>query len=225
MGSGVETAREAIEYLNGRGARLGLVQVHLFRPFSVDDLLARIPPTVASIAVLDRTKEPGAAGEPLYQDVMTAFGEAVATGRRASMPRIVGGRYGLSSKEFTPAMVKAVFDNLAATAAAEPLHGRHQRRRVPHEPRVRPDVRHPRERTSSAACSTASARTGPLGRTRTRSRSSAKRRPGTRRASSSTTRRSQDRGRRRTCGSGRGRFGPPTSCSVPTSSPVTSSSS
>src|SRR4051812_9490645 len=116
IGSGVETAREAIESLNGRSrAKLGLVQVHLFRPFSVDDLLASIPTSVTSIAVLDRTKEPGAVGEPLYQDVMTAFGEAVATGRRASMPRIVGGRYGLSSKEFTPAMVKAVFDNLAAT--------------------------------------------------------------------------------------------------------------
>jgi pyruvate-ferredoxin/flavodoxin oxidoreductase len=112
MGSGVETARETIEYLNARGARLGLVQVHLFRPFSGDDLLASIPLTARSIAVLDRTKEPGAAGEPLYQDVMTAFAEAVATGRRTSMPRLLGGRYGLSSKEFTPAMVKAVFDNL-----------------------------------------------------------------------------------------------------------------
>jgi pyruvate-ferredoxin/flavodoxin oxidoreductase len=112
MGSGVETARETIEYLNARGAKLGLVQVHLFRPFSGADLLASIPLTARSIAVLDRTKEPGAAGEPLYQDVMTAFAEAVATGRRTAMPRMLGGRYGLSSKEFTPAMVKAVFDNL-----------------------------------------------------------------------------------------------------------------
>ena len=113
MGSGVETAREAIDFLNARGARLGVVQVHLFRPFSVDHLLAAIPITAAAIAVLDRTKEPGATGEPLYQDVVTAFAEGVASGRRASMPRIVGGRYGLASKEFTPAMVKAVFDNLA----------------------------------------------------------------------------------------------------------------
>ena len=114
MGSGVETARETIEYLNARGARLGVVQVHLFRPWSADDLLGAIPPTAQAIAVLDRTKEPGAAGEPLYQDVITAFAEAMAAGRRASMPRILGGRYGLSSKEFTPAMVKAVFDNLSA---------------------------------------------------------------------------------------------------------------
>ena len=114
MGSGVEAAREAIDLLNQHGAKLGLVQVHLFRPLSGSDLLAAIPLTARSIAVLDRTKEPGAAGEPLYQDVMTAFGEAVAVGERSFMPRLIGGRYGLSSKEFTPAMVKAVFDNLAS---------------------------------------------------------------------------------------------------------------
>ena len=117
MGSGVETAREAIELLNHHGARVGVVQVHLFRPLSGPDLIAAIPLTARSIAVLDRTKEPGAAGEPLYQDVMTVFGEAVATGERSFMPRIVGGRYGLSSKEFTPAMVKAVFENLASDAS------------------------------------------------------------------------------------------------------------
>jgi pyruvate-ferredoxin/flavodoxin oxidoreductase len=116
MGSGTETAREAIEYLNARGARLGIVQVRLFRPFSASDLVEAIPITAASIAVLDRTKEPGAAGEPLYQDVVTAFAEAVSSHGRSAMPRILGGRYGLSSKEFTPAMVKAVFDNLAAPA-------------------------------------------------------------------------------------------------------------
>jgi pyruvate-ferredoxin/flavodoxin oxidoreductase len=113
MGSGAETAREAIDHVNARGEKLGLVQVHLFRPFSVDHLLAAVPGTARSIAVLDRCKEPGSAGEPLYQDVVTAFAEGVASGRRPSMPRILGGRYGLSSKEFTPAMVKAVFDNLA----------------------------------------------------------------------------------------------------------------
>ena len=116
MGSGVETARETIEFLNAGGGRLGVVQVHLFRPFSADHLLAAIPATAGAVAVLDRTKEPGAAGDPLYQDVVTAFAEGVVSGRRASMPRIVGGRYGLASKEFTPAMVKAVFDNLAAPA-------------------------------------------------------------------------------------------------------------
>jgi pyruvate-ferredoxin/flavodoxin oxidoreductase len=115
MGSGVETARETIEYLNDRGAKLGVLQVHLFRPFSVSDFIDAIPSTATAIAVLDRTKEPGAAGEPLYQDVVTAFAEASAAGR-TTMPRILGGRYGLASKEFTPAMVKAVFDNLAAAA-------------------------------------------------------------------------------------------------------------
>ncbi len=116
MGSGVETARETIDYLNRQGEKVGVVQVHLFRPFSGAHLLAAIPPTVKALAVLDRTKEPGGAGEPLYQDVVTAFAEAVAAGRCASMPRILGGRYGLGSKEFTPAMVKAVFDNLAAAS-------------------------------------------------------------------------------------------------------------
>jgi pyruvate-ferredoxin/flavodoxin oxidoreductase len=115
MGSGVETARETIDYLNGRGERLGVLQVHLFRPFSVDDFIAAIPSTATAIAVLDRTKEPGASGEPLYQDVVTAFAEAAAGGG-VTIPRILGGRYGLASKEFTPAMVRAVFDNLAATA-------------------------------------------------------------------------------------------------------------
>jgi pyruvate-ferredoxin/flavodoxin oxidoreductase len=116
MGSGTETARETIEYLNARGAKLGIVQVHLFRPFSIDGLLDAVPSTATSLAVLDRTKEPGGAGEPLYQDVVTAFAEAIAAGRHSRMPRIVGGRYGLSSKEFTPAMVTAVFDNLAGAA-------------------------------------------------------------------------------------------------------------
>ena len=116
MGSGVETARETIEHLNGLGARLGVVQVHLFRPFSATHLLDAIPASVRTIAVLDRCKEPGAAGEPLYQDVVTAFAEATAAGRRAGMPLIVGGRYGLASKEFTPAMVKGVFDNLATAS-------------------------------------------------------------------------------------------------------------
>jgi pyruvate-ferredoxin/flavodoxin oxidoreductase len=113
MGSGVETVRETIEHLNGGGARLGVVQVHLFRPFSTSHLLEAVPRSAKAIAVLDRTKEPGASGEPLYHDVITTFAEAVAERRRDQMPAIVGGRYGLASKEFTPAMVKAVFDNLA----------------------------------------------------------------------------------------------------------------
>jgi len=116
MGSGVETVRETVDYLNDRGAKLGVVQVHLFRPFSVSHLLDAVPRSVKAIAVLDRTKEPGASGEPLYQDVVTAFAEAMTDSRRPDMPRIVGGRYGLASKEFTPAMVKGVFENLASAS-------------------------------------------------------------------------------------------------------------
>jgi pyruvate-ferredoxin/flavodoxin oxidoreductase len=116
MGSGVETVRETIDDLNGRGARLGVVQVHLFRPFSVSHLLDAVPRSVKAIAVLDRSKEPGATGEALYQDVVTAFAEAMTDNRRSDLPRIVGGRYGLASKEFTPAMVKGVFENLASAS-------------------------------------------------------------------------------------------------------------
>ncbi|MCK6370929.1 MAG: pyruvate:ferredoxin (flavodoxin) oxidoreductase, partial [Gammaproteobacteria bacterium] len=116
MGSGAEAAHDTVEHLNTAGARLGLLKVRLFRPFSGEHLVAALPPGVRSIAVLDRTKEPGGAGEPLLQDVITAFAEHIGAGgqRFASMPRIVGGRYGLSSKEFTPGMIKAVFENLAA---------------------------------------------------------------------------------------------------------------
>ena len=115
MGSGAETARETCEYLNSHGEDVGVVQVHLYRPFDTDQLLAAIPPTARKLAVLDRTKEPGATGEPLYADVVTAFFEACSSSRHPieRMPRIVGGRYGLSSKEFSPGMVKAVFDELA----------------------------------------------------------------------------------------------------------------
>jgi pyruvate-ferredoxin/flavodoxin oxidoreductase len=109
MGSGAGAAEEAVEALAARGERVGVAKLRLFRPFPAEALLAAIPASARAVAVLDRTKEPGASGEPLYQDVVTAFSEAEA-GRR---PRIVGGRYGLASKEFTPAMVKAVLDELA----------------------------------------------------------------------------------------------------------------
>ncbi|MBN2430085.1 MAG: pyruvate:ferredoxin (flavodoxin) oxidoreductase [Acidobacteria bacterium] len=114
MGSGASTARETIKYLQERGEKVGMIQVHLYRPFSPRHFLAAIPTSVKSIAVLDRTKEPGADGEPLYKDVVTVFSEAMTEGTMptADMPRIVGGRYGLSSKEFTPAMIKGVLDNL-----------------------------------------------------------------------------------------------------------------
>jgi pyruvate-ferredoxin/flavodoxin oxidoreductase len=114
MASGAETAAETVAALNP-SEKVGVLVVRLFRPFSVPDFAAALPATVKSIAVLDRTKEPGAIGEPLYQDVVTALVEAIASGTApfARMPRIIGGRYGLGSKEFTPAMVKAVFDELA----------------------------------------------------------------------------------------------------------------
>ena len=112
MGSGVGAAEEAIDALSKAGEKVGLLKVRLFRPFAADVLLKAIPSTVKSIAVLDRTKEPGALGEPLYQDILTAYMERYATNPGAAIPRIIGGRYGLSSKEFTPAMVKAVLDEL-----------------------------------------------------------------------------------------------------------------
>jgi len=113
MGSGAETARETAAVLQAQGERVGVVQVHLYRPFSARHFLAAIPSSARTLAVLDRTKEPGATGEPLYLDVVTVLAQAVARGERAAMPIVSGGRYGLSSKEFTPAMVKGVFDELA----------------------------------------------------------------------------------------------------------------
>ncbi|NLE98306.1 MAG: pyruvate:ferredoxin (flavodoxin) oxidoreductase [Propionibacterium sp.] len=113
MGSGIETVRTAVDHLNARGEKVGVVFVRLYRPFPVEQLLAALPESVRHIAVLDRTKESGASGEPLYLDVSSAVGEAVSQGKRAVLPTITGGRYGLSSKEFTPAMAVAVFDELA----------------------------------------------------------------------------------------------------------------
>ena len=107
MGSSCEVIEETVNRLNAEGERVGLVKVHLFRPFAPEYMLRVIPSTVSQIAVLDRTKEPGSLGEPLYQDVCTAFQE-----KGGYTPNIVGGRYGLGSKDFTPAMVKAVYDNL-----------------------------------------------------------------------------------------------------------------
>ncbi|MBT3205540.1 MAG: pyruvate:ferredoxin (flavodoxin) oxidoreductase [Gammaproteobacteria bacterium] len=115
MGSGAETAHETVDYLTKNGEKIGMIKIRLFRPLDVKRLLQVIPLTVTSIAVLDRTKEPGAAGEPLYKDVVTAFAEQLSDEQPLfeKMPKIVGGRYGLSSKEFTPGMVKAIFDMLA----------------------------------------------------------------------------------------------------------------
>ena len=116
MGSGAETAHETVDYLNQRGEKVGLLKVRLYRPFSVKRFLDALPPTVRKIAVLDRSKETGAGREPLYLDVVNAIHEGIKLGYGTLKlaPETIGGRYGLSSKEFTPAMVKAVYDNLAA---------------------------------------------------------------------------------------------------------------
>ena len=108
MGSVTETIEETIDELNSKGEKLGLVKVHLYRPFSTKHLLNVIPKTVEKICVLDRTKEPGSIGEPLYLDVRSAFYE------EQNAPMIIGGRYGLGSKDVTPASIKAIFDNLAS---------------------------------------------------------------------------------------------------------------
>jgi len=112
MGSGAEVAEEAVDLLNKQGEKLGMVKVRLYRPFDASAFLAALPSTVKSIAVLDRTKEPGSLGEPLYQDIVTVLAEN-ADLPFAVKPTVIGGRYGLSSKEFTPAMVKGIFDELA----------------------------------------------------------------------------------------------------------------
>lgn len=109
IGSGAEAARETVEVLCARGERVGVLQVHLYRPFDAELLLNAIPDSVKSIAVLDRTKEIAAPAEPLYLDVVSAFAQAMPT---RPMPTIIGGRYGLGSKEFTPGMIKSVFDEL-----------------------------------------------------------------------------------------------------------------
>ncbi len=112
MGSGGETVAETVNALNMNGEKTGVIQVRLYRPFSLEYLVKSLPVSVKSIAVLDRTKESGAAGEPMYQDVLSTFVDALQQGKLKQLPLIVGGRYGLSSKEFTPAMVKAVYDEL-----------------------------------------------------------------------------------------------------------------
>ena len=121
MGSGCETVHETVDYLNAQGEKLGVLKVRLYRPWKGEQLVAELPETVKAIAVLDRTKEPGSSGEPLYLDVVTAVQEVMLgdnedlKAKIKNLKTLVGGRYGLSSKEFNPAMVKAVFDNLAQT--------------------------------------------------------------------------------------------------------------
>jgi pyruvate-ferredoxin/flavodoxin oxidoreductase len=116
MGSGAETVEETLNYLNRHGESVGVLVVRLYRPFDAKALLAALPASVKKIAVLDRTKEIGADGEPLYKDVLGAIAQAYCNGQFATLPKIIGGRYGLSSKEFTPAMIKAVYDELKKDA-------------------------------------------------------------------------------------------------------------
>ncbi len=120
MGSGGETVEEAVAALNKAGEKIGVIKVRLYRPFSLEHFINALPASVQSIAVLDRTKESGAAGEPMYQDVLATMVDALQKGKIKSLPKLIGGRYGLSSKEFTPAMVKTVFDELKKK---QPMNG------------------------------------------------------------------------------------------------------
>ena len=124
MGSGAEAVHETVDYLTAKGEKVGVLKVRLMRPFSVEHFLAALPKTVKSIAVLDRTKEPGAIGEPLYQDVITALTEGFTAGKApmTTFPRVIGGRYGLSSKEFTPAMVNRILEELGKVKTSPQNH-------------------------------------------------------------------------------------------------------
>ena len=189
MGSGAEVTHELVESLVNKGEKVGVLKVRLFRPWKAAAFLAALPKSVKSIAVLDRTKEPGAIGEPLYMDVLTTFAEAGLP----TMPRIIGGRYGLSSKEFNGGMVKAVFDELSKPSPKNHFtigivdDVSHTSLHVGSRPTRWPTPRGCRR------SSTAWARTARSARTRTPSRSSATRRSTRRRATSSTTRRSRAR--------------------------------
>ena len=113
MGSGAQVVTETVAYLNAHGAKTGVLQIRLYRPWPAEAFLSLLPATVRTIAVLDRTKEPGSSGEPLFLDVLSCVGEAFSNGTLAAMPKVIGGRYGLSSKDFTPAMVAGIFDEIA----------------------------------------------------------------------------------------------------------------
>ena len=128
IGSGAETVEETVEHLTARGEKVGLLKVRLFRPFCAEALLAALPKTLRRIAVLDRTKEAGADGEPLYKDILTALAQNAmsAAPRFAALPKVIGGRYGLSSKEFTPGMVKARFRRTRQAGSEKPVYDRHR---------------------------------------------------------------------------------------------------
>ncbi len=136
MGSATGAIEETVDSLVAAGERVGLLRIRLFQPFPVEQILAALPPTVRSIAVLDRTKEPGAVGEPLYLAIVASLAEAMdqEVPPFAKVPRVIGGRYGLSSKEMTPAMIKPIFDGARLDHAQAPFHGWDLRRRDPPEP-------------------------------------------------------------------------------------------
>ena len=203
MGSVSGTVCETVDYLNKRGEKVGFLQVHLFRPFSVKHMLGAIPKTVKKIAVLDRLKEAGAYGEPLYEDVCAAYIND------PNRPMIYAGRYGLSSKDTTPAQIKAVFDNLTLDAPKDHFTiGINDDVTISPSRSDRPCS--PSRKARSPASSGVSAPTAPSARTRTRSRSSARRPTCTARLTLSTTPRSPSALRSPTCVSASTRSAPPT---------------
>ena len=191
MGSGIGAAVEAVDALVAAGEKVGVLQVRLYRPFPVGAIVGALPESVRAVAVLDRTKEPGAPGEPLRLDVLAALADAASRGVRP-LPRVVGGRYGLSSKEFTPAMVRAVLDSLGVERTTRRIHRRDRRRRDPHEPAGRSLVHDRPGRAAGGVLRTRQRRHGRCQQADGQDRRRAHR-TGTRRATSSTTRRSRVR--------------------------------
>ena len=219
MGSGAEVAHETVEAMLAAGEKVGLLKVRLFRPFSIEAFVAAIPESVKSVAVLDRTKEPGATGEPLYCDVITAFAEmgVAEEGDRRTLRTLVQGihpRHGQGRLRRTP-----------EGPPQESLHHRHQGRRHPHQPGLRSRLTPPRLPAPYARCSTDSARMARSAPTRIPSRSSAKRPRTTRRATSFTIPRSPAPSPPPTCASATSRSVPATSSPRRTSWPATSSPS
>jgi pyruvate-ferredoxin/flavodoxin oxidoreductase len=207
MGSAAGAIEETVEALRARGEKVGVLRVRLYRPFSAERFVAALPETTRAIAVLDRTKEPGAAGEPLYEDVVTALSERTSRGEAPfAMPLVIGGRYGLASKEFTPAMAAAVFAELErpspknhfTVGITDDVSGSslHVDRSF-----------HPRPTRWYARVFYGPARTARSARTRTRSRSSGRRLRTSRTATSCTTRRRPGPSRSHICGSAPGRSG------------------
>ena len=218
MGSGAEVAHETVEAMLAAGEKVGLLKVRLFRPFSIEAFVAAIPETVKSIAVLDRTKEPGATGEPLYCDVITAFAET------GIARKVIGGRYG-SRPRNSPRPWSRPSSTNSSSPPQESLHHRHQGRRHPHQPGLTTPTLHRSRPAPCALSSTDSARMAPSAPTRTPSRSSAKKPTTTPRATSFTIPRSPAPSPLPTCALATNRSAPATSSPRRISSPATSSPS